>query len=286
MSDPIHAPEIAGAEAWLNTCGPLSLKALRGKVVLLDFWTYGCVNCMHVLPVLKKLEAKYRDELVVIGVHSPKFDNEKSVDNLRRILERYAIHHPVAQDTAFRIWRAYTVRAWPTLVLIDPAGYIVATAAGEGHGAQLDQAIAAVIAIFDERGALDRRPLDAVVAEQVEDDRVLRFPGKVHADARSQRLIVADTNHHRVGVWSMRGELVLSAGAGRPGLFDGPGDHALFDKPQGIALAGDTLYVADTGNHAVRAIDLVSRTVSTIAGTGRQGQWGSVGGAAHETSLV
>jgi thiol-disulfide isomerase/thioredoxin len=288
MADPIHAPELAGAEAWLNTRIPLSLKALRGKVVLLDFWTYGCVNCMHVLPDLKKLEAKYRDELVVIGVHSPKFDNEKSVDNLRRIVERYGIHHPVAQDTDFRIWRAYTVRAWPTLVLIDPAGYIVATAAGEGHGAGLDQAIAAVIAIFDERGELDRRPLDALVAEHAAtaSESALRFPGKVCADAASQRLIVADTNHHRVGVWSMLGEPVLSAGAGRPGFFDGPAAHALFDKPQGIAVAGDTIYVADTGNHAVRAIDLASGAVSTIAGTGRQGQWGSVGGAAHETSLV
>jgi thiol-disulfide isomerase/thioredoxin/DNA-binding beta-propeller fold protein YncE len=286
MSDPIHAPELDGATAWLNTTAPLTLKALRGKLVLLDFWTYGCVNCMHVLPDLKKLEAKYGDELVVIGVHSPKFDNEKSVDNLRRIVERYGIRHPVAQDTDFRIWRAYTVRAWPTLVLIDPAGYIVATAAGEGHGAGLDQAIAAVIAIFDERGELDRRPIETLLTRQSADEGVLRFPGKVLADAETGRLIVADSNHHRVCMWSMSGEPVLSAGAGRPGLFDGPFEHALFDKPQGLALAGDTLYVADTGNHALRAIDLASRTVSTIAGTGRQGQWGSVGGAAHETSLV
>ena len=287
MSDPepIHAPELEGAVAWLNTSGPLSQKALRGKVVLLDFWTYGCVNCMHVLPDLKRLEAKYREELVVIGVHSPKFENEKSVDNLRRIVERYGIHHPVAQDTDFRIWRAYTVRAWPTLVLIDPAGYIVATAAGEGHGAGLDQAIAAVIAIFDERGELDRRPLATLVSERATDEGVLRFPGKVCVDAASQRLVVADTSHHRVGVWSLDGAPLLSAGAGRAGYFDGPFEHALFDKPQGVALAGDTIYVADTGNHAVRAIDLASRTVSTAAGTGRQGQWGSVGGAAHETSL-
>src|SRR4029453_8448180 len=181
MSEPIHAPELTGATAWLNTSAPLSMRALRGKVVLLDFWTYGCVNCMHVLPDLKRLEAKYPDELVVIGVPSPKFDNEKSVDNLRRIVQRYGIRHPVAQDADFRIWRAYTVRAWPTLVLIDPAGYVVATAAGEGHGGALDRAIAAVIAGFDERRALDRRPIATVVAERDDGDPPLKFPGKLLA---------------------------------------------------------------------------------------------------------
>ncbi len=153
---PVRAPEIGGAVAWINVDQPLSLKALRGKVVLLDFWTYGCVNCMHVLPDLKRLERKYANELVVIGVHSPKFDNEKDVANLRKIVQRYDIKHPVAQDSDFRIWRAYTVRAWPTLVLIDPAGYLVGGASGEGHGEQFDQAIAAVIHVFEERGELDR----------------------------------------------------------------------------------------------------------------------------------
>jgi thiol-disulfide isomerase/thioredoxin len=285
-SVPIHAPELSGATAWLNTTAPLSLAALRGKVVLLDFWTYGCVNCMHVLPDLKRLEAKYRDELVVIGVHSPKFENEKSVENLRRIVQRYGIAHPVAQDADFRIWRAYTVRAWPTLVLIDPAGYVVATAPGEGHGAALDRVIAAVVAVFDEREAIDRRPVASLLAERAADEATLRFPGKVLADQASGRLCVADTNHHRVGVWTLTGTSIVSAGDGRAGFVDGPFDSARFDKPQGLALEGDTLYVADTGNHAVRALNLATRTVTTAAGTGRQGQRGSVGGAAHETSLV
>jgi DNA-binding beta-propeller fold protein YncE len=192
----------------------------------------------------------------------------------------------VAQDADFRIWRAYTVRAWPTLVLIDPAGYIVATAAGEGHGAAIDRAVAAVIGVFDERGAIDRRPLDSLVAERDVDDGVLKFPGKVAADNASARLHVSDTNHHRVGIWSTSGAPLLIAGTGEPGFVDGPGDRARFDKPQGLALSGDTLYIADTGNHAVRALDVATCTVTTIAGTGRQGQWGSVGGAAHETSLV
>ena len=147
-SERIHAPELNGAIDWLNVPKPLTLKELRGKVVLLDFWTYGCINCMHVIPELRRLEEKYRDALVVIGVHSAKFTNERASENIRRILVRYDIDHPVANDAEFRIWREYGARAWPTLVLIDPEGYVVATASGEGKGEAFDQAIGAVIAFF------------------------------------------------------------------------------------------------------------------------------------------
>jgi thiol-disulfide isomerase/thioredoxin len=154
----VRAPEFPRAE-WLNVAAPLSLKSLRGKVVLLDFWTYGCINCMHVIPDLKRLEEKYAEELVVIGVHSAKFTNEKNTENLRRILVRYDIDHPVVNDAEFTIWRSYGARAWPTLVLIDPEGYVVGAASGEGHGDGFDRAIAAVIHVFDERGLIDRTPL-------------------------------------------------------------------------------------------------------------------------------
>src|SRR3712207_3570738 len=121
----VRAPELEGGRGWLNTDAPLSLAALRGKVVLLDFWTYGCVNCMHVIPDLKRLEEKYRKQLVVIGVHSAKFENEKETENIRRIVLRYGLEHPVVNDADFRIWKSYAVRAWPTQVLIDPADYVV-----------------------------------------------------------------------------------------------------------------------------------------------------------------
>ena len=109
------------------------LAQLRGKVVILDFWTYGCINCMHILRDLKTLEQRFPDELVVIGVHSPKFANEQVTENLRRILVRYEIEHPVANDADHAIWRAYGVQAWPTRVIIDPAGNLVGTAMGEGN---------------------------------------------------------------------------------------------------------------------------------------------------------
>ncbi|MBA3246692.1 MAG: redoxin domain-containing protein, partial [Pyrinomonadaceae bacterium] len=113
----VRAPELTGHRGWLNTEQPLSLAALKGKVVLLDFWTYGCINCIHVIPDLKRLEEKYADQLVVIGVHSAKFENEKETDNIRQIILRYEIEHPVVNDADFAIWQAYAVRAWPTQYL-------------------------------------------------------------------------------------------------------------------------------------------------------------------------
>jgi sugar lactone lactonase YvrE len=302
---PVRAPELAGAVAWLNVAAPLTLKALRGKVVLLDFWTYGCINCVHVLPDLKRLEAKYANELVVIGIHSAKFPNEKVTENLRRIVQRYDIHHPVANDAEMSIWRAYTVRAWPTQVLIDPSGHIVAGASGEGHGEQFDLAIAAVIQVFEERGELDRRPLDQFLQHRPQKDAAntpLMFPGKVLADERGGRLFIADSNHHRVVICAMtphpsplpasgereQGVRVLDViGAGEPGSANGPFDRATFRTPQGLALSADgaTLYVADTGNHLIRAIDLDARSVKTAAGTGQQARGPSDGGAASSTSL-
>ncbi|HEX5709207.1 MAG TPA: thioredoxin family protein, partial [Pyrinomonadaceae bacterium] len=136
----VRAPELEGGRGWLNTERPLSLSALRGKVVLLDFWTYGCINCVHIIPDLQKLEAKYARQLVVIGVHSAKFTNERETENIRRIILRYGVEHPVVNDADFRIWESYAVRAWPTQVLIDPAGYVVGQVAGEGNYEVIDKA--------------------------------------------------------------------------------------------------------------------------------------------------
>jgi DNA-binding beta-propeller fold protein YncE len=288
MPEPIHAPELSGAVEWLNVPHPLTLKKdLRGKIVLLDFWTYGCINCIHVLPDLKRLEQKYRDELVVVGIHSAKFTNERRSDNIRRIITRYEIEHPVANDADFKIWRAYGVRAWPTQVLIDPAGYVVATASGEGKADAFDEAIAAVRMVFDERGALDRRPIPIVLEGVGESDRPLRFPGKLTVDSGSGRLFVADSNHNRILVVSPTGAIQEQIGSGSAGSGDGSFDSAQFYRPQGLCYdaSRDTLFVADTENHLVRAAHLETRVVSTVAGTGRQAAWMGDGGAARQTAL-
>ena len=282
---PVRAPELEGAVAWLNTPAPITLAQLRGKIVLLDFWTYGCINCQHVLPDLQRLQARFADVLVVIGIHAAKFDNERSTDNIRRTLQRLGIRHPVANDAAFRIWQAYTVRAWPTQVLIDPRGYVVGTATGEGHGARLEEVIAAVAAVFEAEGGLDRTP-HPLTPETAAPDGLLAFPGKVLADESSSRLFIADTGHHRVLQTDLEGRLQRVFGTGSAGRTDGAATEAQFQHPQGMAVAGDTLWVADAGNHLIRRIDLATGLVETAAGTGRQQTWQQTdGGAALETSL-
>ena len=282
----VRAPELEGGRGWLNTDAPVSLAALRGKVVLLDFWTYGCVNCMHVIPDLKRLEEKYARQLVVIGVHSAKFDNEKETENIRRIVLRYGIEHPVVNDADFRIWQAYAVRAWPTLVLIDPAGYVVGQASGEGHYALLDRAIGELVDEARKRGELNEQPLKLTLERAKVGDLPLAFPGKVLADAAGERLFIADTNHNRVVVTRLDGALLYTIGSGARGSSDGGFEQAGFHRPQGLALDGDSLYIADTENHLIRRADLKARTVETVAGTGEQSRDYSLrGGPARTTPL-
>jgi thiol-disulfide isomerase/thioredoxin len=266
----IRAPELTGDRGWLNTDKPLSLAALKGKVVLLDFWTYGCINCMHIIPDLKKLEKKYPNELVVIGVHSAKFENEKETENIRRIILRYEIEHPIVNDADFKIWNAYAVNAWPTRYLIDPAGYVIGRLSGEGGYEELDKAISDSIAEFRKRGELNEAPLKLVLEKAKVGDLPLAFPGKVIADERTDRLFIADSDHNRIVVAKLDGSLIETIGTGVHGAADGAFDRATFFRPQGMFLNGDTLYVADTENHLIRAVDLKARTVSTIAGTGEQ----------------
>ncbi|HJP92049.1 MAG TPA: thioredoxin-like domain-containing protein [Pyrinomonadaceae bacterium] len=266
----VRAPEITGGRGWLNTDKPLSLAALKGKIVLLDFWTYGCINCMHIIPDLKKLEAKYANELVVIGIHSAKFQNEKETENIRRIILRYEIEHPVYNDSEYAVWQSYGIRAWPTQVLIDPAGYIVGGVSGEGNYEVIDQTIAKVADEFRKKGELNEQPLKLVLERAKVGELPLAFPGKILADAKNDRLFIADSNHNRIVVTKLDGTLVDTIGTGDHGAADGPFDKATFNRPQGMALDGNTLYIADTENHLIRRVNLKSRTVETIAGTGEQ----------------
>ena len=280
----MRAPELTGARGWLNTDKPLTLSALKGKVVLLDFWTYGCINCMHIIPDLKRLERKYPNELVVIGVHSAKFANEKETENIRRIILRYEIEHPVVNDADFAIWNAYAVNAWPTRYLIDPAGYIIGRLSGEGGYEALDKAIGDTIAEFRKRGKLNEAPLKLVLERAKIGDLPLAFPGKILADAKSDRLFIADSDHNRIVIAKLDGTLLETIGTGAHGADDGSFDRATFFRPQGMALDSDTLYVADTENHLIREVDLKSKTVKTVAGTGRQSREPEAG-MARSTAL-
>ena len=266
----VRAPEIQGGRGWLNTDKPLSIAALKGKIILLDFWTYGCINCIHIIPDLKKLEAKYANQLVVIGVHSAKFQNEKETENIRRIILRYEIEHPVYNDSEYAVWSSYGVRAWPTQVLIDPAGYVIGMASGEGNYEVIDQAIAKLVEEFRKRGELNEQPLNLALERAKVGDLPLAFPGKILADAATDRLFITDSNHNRIVITKLDGTLIDTIGTADAGHTDGAFDKATFNRPQGLALSGDNLYVADTENHLIRRVNLKTRTVETIAGTGEQ----------------
>jgi DNA-binding beta-propeller fold protein YncE len=282
---PIPAPPLDGAVEWLNVAAPITLEQLRGKVVILDFWTYGCVNCMHVLRDLKTLEQRFPEELAVIGVHSPKFTNEKASENLKRILVRYEIEHPVVNDANLEIWRRYGAKAWPTRVIIDPAGNLVGTAMGEGNLEGFLNAIRTVVRVFDERKEIDRSPLPLQLERVHHADRPLLYPGKVLADEASGRLFIADSNHNRIVVSTLDGKLIETIGSGLQGDNDGIFTQARFYRPQGLALDADQLYVADTENHQIRVVDFQARAVHTVAGTGKQGAWGGEGGDAMQIDL-
>ncbi|RUL88094.1 thioredoxin-like domain-containing protein [Tautonia sociabilis] len=259
-----------GAVAWLNSAQPIRSQDLIGKIVLLDFWTYCCINCHHVIPDLEKLERKYANELVVIGVHSPKFEAERDTENIRKKVREYGIKHPVINDAEMTIWRRFGVRSWPTLAIIDARGNFRGSVAGEGHFERLDEFIGTLVAEHREKGELDETPFVVYAESDRPSDGPLLFPGKVLADPAGDRLFISDTGHHRIVVTNLNGEGQFIIGTGQRGLTDGSFTEAQFNRPQGTCLIGDALYVADTENHAIRKVDLSSRTVATIAGNGTQ----------------
>jgi thiol-disulfide isomerase/thioredoxin len=265
MSPPqrVRAPELAGRGFVGGQ--PLSLASLRGRVVLLDFWTFCCVNCLHVLEELRALEQRYGDRLVVIGVHAPKFPNEASPAALAQAVERYGVEHPVLDDADLATWSAYGVRAWPTLVLIDPEGYVALQVSGEGRGAQVQAAVETLLATHSAAGTLREDPLPAAVAppHALPPATALRFPGKLAYDELRGLVAVSDTGHHRIVLLRPDGRVVGTVGSGVPGQADGSLSTSSFRSPQGVCFWQDALWVADTGNHRLRRVDLDEATVGT-----------------------
>jgi thiol-disulfide isomerase/thioredoxin len=271
----VRAPELAG-RGWLNTAGPIRLRDLRGRFVLLDFWTFCCINCLHVLDEMRPVEDKYADELVVVGVHSPKFVHEADPDALVAAVERYGVHHPVLDDPELATWEAYAARAWPTLVLVDPEGYVVAHYAGEGHAHAIDALLSRLVAEHRERGTLQPGDSPYVPPEPAETD--LRFPATAVA-LPDGHLLVADAGHHQL-VELAGDDVVRRIGDGERGLVDG--DRPRFNEPNGLCLlpaglaaeVGYDAVVADTVNHALRGVVLATGEVRTLAGDGTQAMQG------------
>ena len=268
----IAAPEIPNGLEWFNVERPLSLLSdLRGKIVILDFWTQGCINCLHVIPDLHRLENEYPNSLVVIGVHWAKFDHERTNRAVDQAVRRLEVQHPVVNDDFEYLRRAYRVRAWPTLVLIDPLGRVVGSHAGEGIYPLFQPVIDRMSREYGTAGLIDVRPLEVIAKEEPSTPTVLSFPGKVLADQQRRQLFVADSGHHRIIVTDFEGQILDTIGGGTAGLVNGSWDNARFNQPQGMTLSsgGRYLYVADRANHAIRVVDLFQRTVETLAGTGQ-----------------
>lgn len=289
----VRAPELVGAGGWLNTGGKdLTLADFRGKIVIADFWTFCCINCLHVLDELRELEEKHRDTVVIVGVHSPKFVHEADHRAVVDAVARYEVHHPVLDDPELTTWKQYAVRAWPTLVVIDPEGYVVAQHAGEGHAHALERLVEELEAEHAAKGTLRRGDSPYVPPEPEAGE--LKFPGKA-VRLEGGGYLVADSGHHSLVELAEDGETVVRRiGDGVRGLLDGAADEARFSEPQGLALLppdvaaalGVDLVVADTVNHALRGVRLADGRVTTLAGTGRQWWQGSaVSGPAREVDL-
>ncbi|HYC77034.1 MAG TPA: thioredoxin-like domain-containing protein, partial [Planctomycetota bacterium] len=287
----LRAPELPQGFAWINTDRPLSFAGeLKGRVVLLDFWTFCCINCQHVLPDLAWLEAKYRDRpFTVIGVHSAKFDHEQDPAAVRAAVRRHDVDHPVLVDRGRAVWSSYAVRAWPTFCVVDPEGYVVGSISGEGRRDVLDRTVAALLELHAAKGTLAAAPLALRRDAEVRGASGLRFPGKVRTTA--DRMYVADSGHHRVVETTFpdadgRVRTLRVFGDGVRGLRDGPPSTARFAGPQGLCVDGGSLIVADVENHAVRAIDLASGATTVLAGTGVQGRDRRGGRPALEQNLA
>ncbi|MFG2384212.1 thioredoxin-like domain-containing protein [Streptomyces avermitilis] len=282
----VRAPELIGKGGWLNTGDQqYTLADLRGRIVILDFWTFCCINCLHVLDELRELEEKHRDTVVIIGVHSPKFVHEAEHQAVVDAVERYGVEHPVLDDPELATWKQYAVRAWPTLVVIDPEGYVVAQHAGEGHAHAIAALVAELEAEHEAKGTL-RRGDGPYVAPEPE-PTVLRFPGKALL-LPSGNFLVSDTTRHQLVELAADGESVVRRiGSGIRGFADGSAEVASFSEPQGMTLLDEgVVVVADTVNHALRRLDLATGEVMTLAGTGRQWWQGSpTSGPAREVDL-
>ena len=258
----VYAPEFPKETEWLNTSKSYKLQDFKGKIVLLDFWTYGCVNCYHILPYLKKLEQEFPEELIVLGIHSAKFETEKASAQIQKAVKKYGIAHPVLNDFDSKIWDSYAIKAWPTLVLIDTRGKIVLQKSGENFYETFRNKI------------LELRKVSKISSEKFDfkpknnsEKSFLSFPTKIVAD-KEGNLWIADTGNHRIVKISPEGKILQVVGNGKQGFKDGDFEEALFDEPQGLAIQDKQLYIADTRNNRIRKANLETKKVTSIAGNG------------------
>jgi thiol-disulfide isomerase/thioredoxin len=266
----VTAPEINTPYGWLNTEKSYTLKDFRGKIVLLDFWTFGCINCQHIIPDLKRLEKEYEKELVVIGVHSAKFESEKTSNNIRKAILKFGIEHPVVNDADFKVWESYGVKAWPTITLISPDGKVVGQRSGENVYPVAKKSIDNLIKQYGDK--INRQPIKFTLEKSAEANSIVRFPSKMVSDENGH-IWLADSGNNRLIKINKAGKIVEVIGKGEQGFADGDFTTATFYEPHGLAIKGNTLYIADSKNNAIRKADLINKKVETVAGDGEMGYY-------------
>ena len=281
----VRAPDFPAELDWLNSDHPLHLNELRGHLVILHFWTFCCINCIHALDQLHQIAAAFPDTLTIVSIHSPKFPREQFTNSVRDAVLRYGIDHPVVNDRSMYLWKQYAISSWPTLVFIDPESRVISKHEGEIVPEQAIAQIKPMLDEFEARGLLTHQPLH--FTHEAVSSSLLAFPGKLALDTHTDRLIINDSGHHRLLETSLSGKVRQIIGSGEAGHNDGPYTIAQFNRPQGIVLVDNMLYVADTENHLIRKVDLQAQQITTIAGTGEQ--YGMVhtpiSGPAHTVAL-
>jgi len=262
-----RAPEFPAGLEWFNVKDPVRLADQAGRVVLIDFGTFSSINCQHVFQDLHALQRRFGKELVIISVHSPKFTAEKKRSHVQKAINRLHIKHPVVHDPDLKLWKMYGMKFWPTQVLLDAEGNVLGAMTGDGKKSQMDLIIKYQLGRNSEQTGAGKTSFSALSAPEA--PSVLSFPGRLVATPN--KLYIADSGHNRILVVSSSGQVVRQYGSDSAGFIDGNGSMAAFNNPQGMVLADDFLYVADTGNHAIRRIHTRSNDVVTIAGTGSAG---------------
>jgi hypothetical protein len=264
------APGFSVGREWVNVKSPLELNDLKGKISILYFCAFSNIDCISVVSDLKVLEEKWNKELLVIGVHSPKYPAEDTISNLKHSVYKHNIQHPIISDGNYFLWKSYGIRAWPTLIVLDPDTHVSAKYTGENFSESLDDLITDLVKEFDLQGKIKREPISQL---SIEKDRypetLLSYPGKILIEEKD--LWILDTANHRVlQVEIESGIIKRIIGTGKPGLANGNFNNSQFFYPQGMLFHLGDLYISDTYNHCIRKIDLKNSLVTTIAGTGNK----------------
>ncbi len=264
-------------QKWFNVERPLTVEDFKDRVILLDFWTYACVNCIQALPEIKKIEKEFGNKLLIIGIHSGKFDNEKDVAAIRKAIVKYDINYPVLHDPDLKIWNNFALKSWPTFIVINPHGNIEKIVVGEDNLGKIRKNIRKLASRF--KYEINRDPVPLALEKNNIIGNVLTFPTKIEYAANFSYktrkipvLFISNSGANSIIASSLTGETVLKIGSGKEGFEDGSLGVASFSKPRGLLFDGKKLYVADSGNNALRMVDFENGMVSTLVGSGKKGK--------------